>query len=97
LNLPKWASYPLRTGASWTSSCSQRRSRARTPRIQTLFLLTNTRSQAAINLYGKLGFVHDPRIMARYGRLYARCSVAMSYRLAAARTQEKPLSFAGEG
>ena len=71
--------------------------RARTLPIQTLFLLTNRKAQAAIHLYEKLGFIHDPKIMARYGRLYARCNVAMSYPLAAARTQEKPLSFAGEG
>lgn len=47
--------------------------------IRTLFLLTNTRSAAAIHLYEKLGFRHDPEIKARYGAAYARCNVAMRY------------------
>ncbi len=55
--------------------------RARNLPVQTLFLLTNRASQAAIHLYEKLGFVHDAAIMARYGRLYARCNVGMSYPL----------------
>lgn len=44
-----------------------------------LFLLTNSRCEAAIHLYEKTGFVHDPDIMARYGAEYDRCDVAMSY------------------
>ncbi len=55
--------------------------RAQTLDIATLFLLTNTKSQAAIHLYEKLGFVHDPAIMARFGAKYARCNVAMSFPL----------------
>lgn len=47
--------------------------------MSTLFLLTNTRSAAAIHLYEKRGFRHDPQIMARYGAAYARCDVAMRY------------------
>ena len=45
----------------------------------TIYLLTNARCSAAIHLYEKLGFVHDPEIMARYGARYARCDVAMRY------------------
>ncbi len=63
--------------------------RARTLPITTLFLLTNKRSEAAIHLYEKFGFIHDPAIMARYGRLYAQCDVAMSYPLPS--VQRKPL------
>ena len=44
-----------------------------------LYLLTNGRCAAAIHLYEKLGFRHDPAIMAEYGARYARCDVAMSY------------------
>ncbi len=47
---------------------------------ETLFLLTNRKSAAAIHLYEKLGFVHDAGIMARHGARYARCDVAMRYR-----------------
>ena len=45
-----------------------------------LYLLTNARCEAAVHLYTKLGFRHDPEIMARYGTEYARCDVAMRYR-----------------
>lgn len=55
---------------------------ARTMDMRTLYLLTNKKSQAAIHLYEKLGFVHDAAIMARYGRKYARCNVAMSFPIA---------------
>ncbi|MFY7759672.1 GNAT family N-acetyltransferase, partial [Aquidulcibacter sp.] len=34
--------------------------RANAMKIETLFLLTNTKCEAAIHLYEKLGFVHDP-------------------------------------
>ena len=44
-----------------------------------LYLLTNTKSAAAIHLYEKLGFVHSADIMQRFGRKYARCNVAMSF------------------
>nr|WP_202385590.1 helix-turn-helix domain-containing GNAT family N-acetyltransferase [Altericroceibacterium endophyticum] len=46
---------------------------------QELYLLTNSACGAAIHLYEKLGFVHDFRIMDRYGARYARCDVAMLY------------------
>ena len=45
-----------------------------------LYLLSNTKSQAAIHLYEKLGFVHDTEIMAEYGTRYDRCNVAMRYK-----------------
>ena len=46
---------------------------------ETLYLLTNRKSAAAIHLYHKLGFTDDAEIMARYGARYARCDVAMRY------------------
>ncbi|MEO5493168.1 MAG: GNAT family N-acetyltransferase [Sphingomonas sp.] len=45
-----------------------------------LYLLTNAKSQAAIHLYEKAGFVHDAGIMEEFGKRYARCDVAMLYR-----------------
>jgi DNA-binding MarR family transcriptional regulator/ribosomal protein S18 acetylase RimI-like enzyme len=45
-----------------------------------LYLLTNSRCEAAIHLYEKAGFQHDAGIMAEFGRRYARCDVAMLYR-----------------
>lgn len=53
--------------------------RAETLGAETLYLLTNSRCEAAIHLYEKLGFQHDAEIMARYGARYARCDVAMRY------------------
>jgi DNA-binding MarR family transcriptional regulator len=47
---------------------------------ETLYLLSNRKSEAAIHLYEKLGFVHDPAIMAEFGARYQRCDVAMRYR-----------------
>ncbi|WP_414829070.1 GNAT family N-acetyltransferase [Alteromonas sp. H39] len=47
--------------------------------FDTLFLLTNTRCEAAIHLYEKLGFRHDNAIMETYGGAYSRCDVAMRY------------------
>lgn len=44
-----------------------------------LYLLSNTKSAAAIHLYEKLGFVHDPEIMQRFGGHYGRAKVAMRY------------------
>lgn len=51
-----------------------------------LYLLTNSKSQAAIHLYEKAGFVHDAGIMEEFGKRYARCDVAMLYRGALAKT-----------
>ena len=51
--------------------------RARALQVETLYLLTNARCEAAIHLYEKLGFRHDADIMARYGARYERCDVAM--------------------
>lgn len=53
--------------------------RAKTMGIERLYLLTNTKCAAAIHLYEKLGFEHDAEVMARFGRRYERCNVAMSY------------------
>lgn len=44
-----------------------------------LYLLSNSKSAAAIHLYEKLGFVHDAGIMEAFGKRYARCNVAMLY------------------
>lgn len=52
------------------------------PDCQLLYLLTNHICEAAIHLYEKAGFRHDPAIMARFGTTYARCDVAMRYPLA---------------
>jgi DNA-binding MarR family transcriptional regulator/N-acetylglutamate synthase-like GNAT family acetyltransferase len=54
--------------------------RAKALGAETLYLLSNKKSVAAIHLYEKLGFVHDAQIMARYGAVYERCDVAMRYR-----------------
>jgi DNA-binding MarR family transcriptional regulator/ribosomal protein S18 acetylase RimI-like enzyme len=55
--------------------------RARTMGVaDRLYLLTNRKCAAAIHLYEKLGFQHDPEIMRRFGGRYERCDVAMSYR-----------------
>lgn len=53
--------------------------RARGMGVETLFLLTNKKCEAAVHLYEKLGFVHDPGTMATYGARYARCDVAMVF------------------
>lgn len=44
-----------------------------------LFLLTNSKSEAAIRMYRRNGFVDDPEILAAQGAEYARCDVAMRY------------------
>ena len=44
-----------------------------------LFLLSNTKSVAAIRMYERNGFVHDAEILARCGGEYSRCDVAMRY------------------
>lgn len=54
--------------------------RARRMGIRRLYLLTNSKCEAAIHLYEKFGFHHDPTIMAEFGTNYARANVAMSYR-----------------
>lgn len=56
--------------------------RAATMGMTTLYLLTNSKCEAAIHLYEKNGFVHDAAIMRDYGATYARCDVAMSYPIA---------------
>ncbi|MFA6123813.1 MAG: GNAT family N-acetyltransferase [Sphingomonas sp.] len=55
--------------------------RARTLGAERLYLLSNSKSAAAIHLYEKLGFVHDPGIMDEFGKRYERCNVAMRYPL----------------
>jgi N-acetylglutamate synthase-like GNAT family acetyltransferase len=45
-----------------------------------LFLLTNTRCEAAIHLYEKCGFEHDAELLAAARHHYDRCDVAMTYR-----------------
>ncbi|UJR79387.1 bifunctional helix-turn-helix transcriptional regulator/GNAT family N-acetyltransferase [Sandaracinus amylolyticus] len=57
--------------------------RARIMAPRSLFLLTSRKCEAAIHLYEKVGFVHDADVMAKHGRKYARCDVAMSFPLAA--------------
>lgn len=49
--------------------------------LESLFLLTNARCEAAIHLYDKYGFVHDAGVLERSGTRYTRCDVAMSYPL----------------
>lgn len=44
-----------------------------------LFLLTNSKSEAAIRMYLRAGFAHDAGILASAGSEYARCDVAMRY------------------
>lgn len=53
--------------------------RAKTLGADTLYLLSNAKSAAAIHLYEKLGFKHDAGIMQEYGAHYERCNVAMRY------------------
>ena len=55
--------------------------RASTLGIRQLYLLTNSKCEAAIHLYEKLGFQHDAEILAKYSARYERCNVAMSYPL----------------
>ena len=47
------------------------------PGLDTLYLLTSRKCEAAIHLYEKAGFVHDAAVMTRFGGDYARCDVAM--------------------
>lgn len=62
--------------------------RAKSMSMDTLFLLTSKKCEAAIHLYEKLGFTHSSDIMQRYGARYERCNVAMEYDLGVA----KPLT-----
>jgi N-acetylglutamate synthase-like GNAT family acetyltransferase len=55
--------------------------RARSMDMTCLYLLTNHICEAAIHLYEKAGFQHDADIMARYGKTYERCDVAMLFPL----------------
>jgi ribosomal protein S18 acetylase RimI-like enzyme len=55
--------------------------RAREMGARRLYLLSNAKSEAAIHLYEKAGFVHDAGIMAEFGARYERCNVAMLYPL----------------
>jgi len=47
--------------------------------IDTLFLLTNSKCEAAIHLYEKNGFVHDESIKEKFQLLYKRSNVFMKY------------------
>ena len=47
---------------------------------KTLYLLSNKKSAAAIHLYEKVGFAHDPGVMRDFGARYERCNVAMLYK-----------------
>lgn len=51
------------------------------PDLDTLYLLTSHKCEAAIHLYEKAGFAHDKDVMARFGGSYDRCDVAMKYPL----------------
>lgn len=52
---------------------------ARRMQLDTLFLLTSQKCEAAIHLYQKHGFQHDEEIMREFGAAYARCNVAMRW------------------
>jgi DNA-binding MarR family transcriptional regulator/N-acetylglutamate synthase-like GNAT family acetyltransferase len=55
--------------------------RARQIGVSGLHLLTNTKCEAAIPLYEKMGFYHCPKVMKTYAAKYARANVAMRYPL----------------
>ena len=44
-----------------------------------LYLLSNSKCEAAIHLYEIHGFKHDKAIMEEFGQQYERCDVAMKY------------------
>jgi len=52
---------------------------AKNMHVNSLFLLTNAKCEAAIHLYEKNGFEHDQLIMQTYGQSYERCNVAMRF------------------
>jgi N-acetylglutamate synthase-like GNAT family acetyltransferase len=47
--------------------------------IDTLFLLTSSKCEAAIHLYEKNGFVHDEGIKEKFKELYERSDTFMKY------------------
>ncbi len=53
--------------------------RARTMDVAELYLLTHPKCASAIRLYEKVGFVHDPALLATRGGKYTRATVAMRY------------------
>lgn len=53
--------------------------RAREMGVKKLHLLTNTKCEAAIHLYEKMGFHHSEEVMEQFGAKYARANVAMRY------------------
>lgn len=55
--------------------------RARRMNMRELFLLTNSKCEAAVHLYEHVGFKHDDDIMQRFGHRYERCNVTMSFAL----------------
>jgi N-acetylglutamate synthase-like GNAT family acetyltransferase len=48
-------------------------------KIETLFLLTSSKCEAAIHLYRQRGFVDDAEIMDTFAMSYKRCDVAMRW------------------
>jgi len=53
--------------------------KAKEIKAKKLYLLTNSKCEAAIHLYLKNGFTHDKEIMCSFGCEYGRCNVAMRY------------------
>lgn len=49
------------------------------PHVKRLFLLTNTKCEAAIHLYEKHGWRHSPELLERFGHVYVRANVGMIY------------------
>ncbi|MFK8011859.1 MAG: GNAT family N-acetyltransferase [Marinicellaceae bacterium] len=47
--------------------------------MNTLFLLTNKKCEAAIHLYEKNGFIHDEGIKKKFEGMYQRSNVYMKY------------------
>ena len=47
--------------------------------VDTLFLLTSSKCEAAIHLYEKNGFVHDEAIKEKFKELYERSDTFMKY------------------
>jgi len=47
--------------------------------MDTLFLLTNKKCEAAIHLYEKNGFIHDEGIKKKFEGMYQRSNVYMKY------------------
>jgi DNA-binding MarR family transcriptional regulator/N-acetylglutamate synthase-like GNAT family acetyltransferase len=53
--------------------------RARRMGVKKLHLLTNTKCEAAIHLYEKMGFAHSEQVMKKFAAKYERANVAMRY------------------